>query len=103
NPLLPLNRCLRRVIGGQEQIPAAWTAPGLHLQQTQAELVQGRGNSFAPSVSPVLGGAGSVGGRPALDQPVSDDVGPVELGAVRAAVAMAERPPVPPGPVGVRR
>src|SRR5450759_5187798 len=99
NPKLPLNRGLRRVIGVQEQVPAAWTAPGLHLQQTQAELVQGRGNSFAPSVSPVLGEAGIVRRRPALDHPMSDDAGPGELGAVRAAVAVAEHPPVPPGPV----
>ena len=99
NPLLPLNRGLRRVIGVQEQVPAAWTAPGLHLQQTQAELVQGRGNSFAPSVSPVLGEAGIVRRRTALDHPVSDDVGPGELGAVGAAVAVAEHPVVPPGPV----
>src|SRR5450756_2670772 len=54
NPLLPFGWGLRRVLGVEEQVPAAWTAPSLRLQQTQAELVQGRGNSSAPPVSPVL-------------------------------------------------
>src|SRR5664279_3596362 len=99
NPLLPLCWGLRRVIGVQEQVPAAWTAPDLHLQQTQAELVHGQGNSFTPSVSPVLGEAGIVRRRTALDHPVSDDTGPGELRAVRAAVAVAEYPLVPPGHV----
>jgi len=99
NPLLPFAWGLRRVFGVKEQVPAAWTAPGLHLQKTQAELVQGRGNSSTPSVSPVLGEGGIVRRRAALDHPVSDDVGPGELGAVGAAFAVAEHPPVPPGPV----
>jgi len=96
NPLLPFGWGLRRVLGVKEQVPATWTAPGLHLQQTQAELVQRRGNSSTPPVSPVPGKGGIVRRRTALDHPVSDDAGPGELGAVGAAFAVAEHPPVPP-------
>src|SRR5680860_279406 len=99
NPLLPFGWGLRRVVDVKEQVPATRTAPGLRLEQTQAELVHRRGNPSAPSVSPVLGESGIVWGRPALDHPVSDDTGPGELGPVGAAVAVAEHPPVPPGPV----
>src|SRR5680860_1035964 len=64
NPLLPLGWGLRRVVDVKEQVPAARTAPGLRLEQTQAELVHRRGNPSAPSVSPVLGESGIVWGRP---------------------------------------
>ena len=61
------------MLGFEEQIPAAWTTPGLHLQQTQAVVVQGWGNSSTPTVGPILGESGIVRRRPALDYPVSDD------------------------------
>ena len=55
NPLLPFGGGLRWVIGVQEQISTTGTYAGLGLQQTQAELVQRRRRSAAPTVGPILG------------------------------------------------
>jgi hypothetical protein len=78
------------VLGFEEQIPAAWTTPGLHLQQTQAVAVQGWGNSSTPTVGPILGESGIVRRRPALDHPVSDDARPGEFHEVGAGDAVTE-------------
>lgn len=99
NPLLPLEWGLRRVIGVQEQVSACWAAPGLHLQQTQAERVHRRGWPPPPPVCPVLGQGRIVRGRTALDHPVSDDAGPGEPDEVGAAFAVTEHPLVAPRPV----
>src|SRR6266540_1899532 len=87
DPPFPFGWALRRMVGVQEQVPAAWTAPVLRLEQTQGELVHWQGNSSTPPVGPVLGQGGVVRRRRALDHPVSDDTGPGELGQVGAAGA----------------
>src|ERR1035441_9929329 len=65
-PLFPLLRGLRWLIGGEQVIPAEWTAPVLPRQQAERVAVQ-RGFAALPPAGPVVSQGGIVGGRSALD------------------------------------
>ena len=55
HPLLPFSRCLRRVVGSEEQLAAQWADSTLACEQAQGEVVQWRGSRSAATTGPVLG------------------------------------------------
>src|SRR5215470_3258063 len=59
-PLFPFTWALRRAVGVEEELPAAWAAAVLRLQEPQGGRVDGAGPSSPPG-SPVFGQGGIVG------------------------------------------
>src|SRR6266487_5789427 len=94
-PSFPLLRGLRRLIGGEQMVPAERTVPVLLGEQAERVVVQ-RGFAAPSPVGPVVGQGGVVGGRSALDHDVPVDAGPGELHQVATAFAVAEDPVVVP-------
>jgi len=82
-PLFPVLRALRLAVGVQEQVSAERAAAVLPAEQVQGAAVQ-RWPVFAAPFGPVAGLGGVIGGCPAPDQRVPDDLGPGELGHVGA-------------------
>jgi hypothetical protein len=95
-PPFPLVRGLWPVVVGQERLPADRALTVLGCEEPPAGLVDRQGR-LAPPFGPGVGEGGVVRGRRAVDDLVSDDVGPGELVQVGAACAVAEHPPVLPG------
>src|SRR5207244_2493289 len=83
-PLLPLTRGLRFLLGVDQQLPACRAAVILSFEQLQGEAVERRGFALATSLSPVPGQRRVVRGRPCSDRDMANDPGPGELGEVVA-------------------
>ena len=83
-------------VGVQEQVPAERAAAVLPAEQAERAGVE-QWPAFAAPFGPVAGLGGVIGGCPAPDQRVPDDLSPGELGHVGAAGAVAEYPVVLPG------
>src|SRR6185312_16310043 len=95
-PLFPSVRALWFAVGVQEQVPAERAAAVLPAEQAERAGVE-QWPAFAAPFGPVAGLGGVIGGCPAPDQRVPDDLGPGEFGHVGAAGAVAEYPVVLPG------
>ena len=75
-PLFPLEWGAWFVIGVQQELPARWAAPALGSQEPGGLLVHGRGLALTPPNGPVLVQGRVVGGRPATDRDMPDDLRP---------------------------